>query len=173
MTVTTTVVKDCEGGSFYKDPAAPPGGASQDWHDALVFHPKYHTLAISKINAPVILVSHTFLVCGLAHPSVRNYRVIHLRLCLILPLPVSCTIGNMKDAWEWCYSSIVRHVASPSCQLPKHLVHKTYCPIPFHLSASGFLSIDDRDQGLLSAYILTPTYSFSKLALYHILLLDN
>ena len=27
-----------------------PGGASQDWHGALVSHPKYHTLAISKIN---------------------------------------------------------------------------------------------------------------------------
>ena len=40
----------CEGGSFYKDPAAPPGGASQDWHDALVSHPKHHVLAISKIN---------------------------------------------------------------------------------------------------------------------------
>ena len=88
MTVTTTVVKDCEGGSFYKDPAAPPGGASQDWHDALVSHPKYHVLAISKVNAPVILISHSSLVHGLAHPSVRNYRVIHLRLCLILPLPV-------------------------------------------------------------------------------------
>ena len=66
-----------------------------------------------------------------------------------------------------------RDVASPSCQLPKHLVHKTYYPIPFHLSAPGFLSIDDRDQGLPTAHIVTPTYSFSKLALYHTLLLNN
>ena len=34
-------------------------------------------------------------------------------------------------------------------------------------------SPDDRDQGLLTAHILTPTYSCSKLALYHKLLLDN
>jgi len=27
-----------------------PGGTSQDWHNALVSHPKYHMLAISKIN---------------------------------------------------------------------------------------------------------------------------
>ena len=26
-----------------------PGGTSQDWHDALVSHPKFHVLAISKI----------------------------------------------------------------------------------------------------------------------------
>ena len=55
-----------------------PGGTSQDWHDALFSHPKFHVLAISKINAPVILISHSSLVHGLAHPSVRNYRVIHL-----------------------------------------------------------------------------------------------
>ena len=53
------------------------------------------------------------------------------------------------------------------------LAHKTYYPIPFLVSAPSFFSIDDRDQGLLSAYSLTPTYSFSKLGLYHILLLDN
>ena len=69
-----------------------PGGTSKDCHDALVSHPKYHMLAISKINAPVILISHSSLDDGLAHPSVRNYGVIHLRLCLILPLPVLCTI---------------------------------------------------------------------------------
>ena len=44
----------------------------QDWHDALVSHPKFHVLAVSKINAPVILISHSSLVHGLAHPSVRN-----------------------------------------------------------------------------------------------------
>ena len=55
-----------------------PGGIPQDWHDALVSHPKFHVIAISKINAPVILISHSSLVRGLAHPSVRNYRVIHL-----------------------------------------------------------------------------------------------
>ena len=67
-----------------------PGGTSQDWHDALVSHTKFHMLAVSKINAPVILISHSSLDHGLAHPSVRNYRVIHLRLCLILPLLVLC-----------------------------------------------------------------------------------
>ena len=61
----------------------------------------------------------------------RNYRVIHLRLCLILPLLVSCTIGNMRNAWEWCYYSTVRDVASPSCQLSKNWYLKLTTPFCF------------------------------------------
>ena len=164
----------CAGDSFYKDQLAPPRGNIPGLARCTCFPPQIPRACNLKNQCP----SHTDITqfpcpwtCSPFSEELQSdsfETMSHTSsTCVVHHL------GNMRDAWECCYSSIVRDVASPSCQLPKHLVHKTYCPIPFHLSAPGFLSIDDRDQSLLSAYILTPTYSFPKLSLYHILLLDN
>ena len=160
----------CDGDSFYKDQAAGHPGLA--W--CTCFPPQIPRACSLKNQCP----SHTDITqfpcpwtCSPFSeelPSDSFATLSHTSSTSVVQ-----QVGNMRNAWEWCYSSIVRDVASPSCQLPKHLVHKTYYPIPFHLSAPGFLSIDNRGQGFPTAHIVTPTYRFSKLALYHILLLNN
>ena len=150
-----------------------PGGISQDWHVCTCFPPQIPRACNLKNQCP----SHTDITqfpcqwtCSPFNEELQSFIWDFVSYFLY---PCREPFRNMRNDWEWCYSSIVRDVASPSCQLPKHLVRKTYYPIPFHRSAPSFLSIDDRDQSFSNCTILTPTYSFTKLTLYHILLLDN
>ena len=120
----------CAGDSFYKDQLAPPRGNIPGLARCTCFPPQIPRACNLKNQCP----SHTditqFPCPWTCSPFSEELQSDSFRLCLILPLPVSCAIGNMRNAWEWCYSSIVRDVASPSCQLPKHLELKL--TMPFH-----------------------------------------
>ena len=137
----------CDGDSFYKDQATPSRGNIPGLAWCTCFpHQIPHACSL-KNQCP----SHTDITqfpwpwtCSPFSeelPSDSFETLSHTSSTSVVQ-----QVGNMRNAWEWCYSSIVRDVALPSCQLPKHLVHKTYYPIPFHLSASGFFSIEDIDQ---------------------------
>ena len=119
------------GDSFDKDQAAPPRGNIPGLARCTCFPPQIPHACNLKNQCP----SHTCIThfpcpwtCSPFSEELQSdsfETMSHTSsTCVVHHL------GNMRDAWECCYSSIVRDVASPSCQLPKHLVLKL--TMPFH-----------------------------------------